>query len=78
MKYTKTKNIWTPGVDFHALQTGQWVSAGEPLPDRSNCGRFYGVKPGGHGGCGVERQLVAAWLEGLPTVYVQLRQGEVT
>jgi hypothetical protein len=47
MKYTKTKNIWAPDVDFHALQTGQWVSAGEPLPDRSNCGRFYGVKPGG-------------------------------
>lgn len=55
MRYLKT-------VDVHALpvtamvshlQVGQWVSAGTPEPDRSNCGVYYGTRPSG--------SIVIAW-----------------
>jgi hypothetical protein len=47
MKYSKMINAWGKNVNFKKMQVGQWVSAGQPDTDRSNCGRFYGVSRSG-------------------------------
>lgn len=54
MKFQPTIDIWRlPESRLKTLQPGQWVSAGSPDETRSNCGRFYGVKPSG--------AVVVAW-----------------
>lgn len=53
-RFLPTVNIWALSEEQRAaLIPGQWVSAGEPDADRSNCGRFYGVKASG--------TVVVAW-----------------
>jgi len=53
-KYQKTVNVWNIShSELGSLQVGQWVSAGLPDSARSNCGRFYGVRPSG--------SVVVAW-----------------
>ena len=54
MKFKPTIDIWgLPSDALKTLQPGQWVSAGAPDENRTNCGRFYGVKPSG--------SVVVAW-----------------
>lgn len=53
-RYRSTVNVWTAtDAELATLLPGQWVSAGEPDATRSNCGRWYGIKPSG--------TKVAAW-----------------
>lgn len=55
MKFQKTVNIWNASQEaIDKLQPGQWVSAGAVEPDKSNMGRFLGVKASG--------SVVVAWL----------------
>jgi hypothetical protein len=52
--FRPTLDVWTLSPDqIAALRPGQWVSAGPPSADRSNCGRFHGVRPSG--------SVVVAW-----------------
>jgi hypothetical protein len=46
MRYIKTVDIWALPVTAMVshLPIGQWVSAGPPEADRSNCGRYYGIR----------------------------------
>lgn len=55
MRYVPTVNLWTLPLPtmVRCLTPGQWVSAGVPDATRSNCGRFYGVRPNG--------SVVVAW-----------------
>ena len=53
-RFLPTVDIWTLSDEQRAALTpGQWVSAGTPDADRSNCGRFYGVTRSG--------SIVVAW-----------------
>jgi hypothetical protein len=53
MRYVKTVNVWKNPTAVRNLQPGQWVSAGSPEKDRSNCGQFYGITASG--------TVVVAW-----------------
>lgn len=55
MRYLKTVDIWALPVTAMVshLKPGQWVSAGPPLADRSNCGQYYGIRGRG--------TVVVAW-----------------
>lgn len=47
-RFLPTVDIWTLTDEQRAaLIPGQWVSAGTPDADRSNCGRFYGITRSG-------------------------------
>lgn len=55
MRYLKTVDIHALPVTamVNHLQVGQWVSAGQPMADRSNCGVYYGIRGRG--------TIVVAW-----------------